>query len=159
MRVTPHPPHRSVREELPHTAPASGNDDKASEYQSASRTHPSSLYALCPALCPECVLPKLVPFGQPPSLHLLRSLHLVRRFPRYYEAVRLPIAVHHRRASSDFPMRPPTLTGGSHGISRFSNIERLRMLRVSDSAGPVNDWLYNAAARGAFPIRSTRSAP
>ena len=46
MRVTPHPPHRSVREELPHTAPASGNDDKASEYQSASRTRPSSLYAL-----------------------------------------------------------------------------------------------------------------
>ena len=25
------------------------------------------------------------------------------------------------------------------------------MLRVSDSAGPVSDWLYNAAVRGAFP--------
>ncbi len=29
MRVTPHPPRRSVREELPHTAPASGNNAKA----------------------------------------------------------------------------------------------------------------------------------
>jgi hypothetical protein len=29
MRVTPHPPHRSVHEELPHTAPASGNNAKA----------------------------------------------------------------------------------------------------------------------------------
>ncbi len=28
MLVTRHPPHRSVREELPHTALASGNDAK-----------------------------------------------------------------------------------------------------------------------------------
>ena len=46
---------------------------------------------------------------------------------------------------------PPCNTTGAAELSRFSIIERLRMLRVSDSAGPVNDWLYNAAARGAFP--------
>ena len=26
------------------------------------------------------------------------------------------------------------------------------MHRVSDSAGPDNDWLHNAVARGAFPV-------
>jgi len=34
----------------------------------------------------------------------------------------------------------------------ISCIERPRMLRVSDSAGPVGDSLYNAAHRVAFPI-------
>ena len=29
LAVARHPPHRSVHEELPHTAPASGNDAKA----------------------------------------------------------------------------------------------------------------------------------
>lgn len=46
---------------------------------------------------------------------------------------------------------PPCNTTGAAELSRFSNIERLRMLRVSDSAGPVNGWLYRAATRGAFP--------
>ncbi len=53
---------------------------------------------------------------------------------------------------------PPCITTGAAELSRFSIIERLRMLRVSDSAGPVSDWLYSAAARGAFPNRSTWSA-
>ncbi len=46
---------------------------------------------------------------------------------------------------------PPNLPTGTAKLSRFSNIERPRMLRVSDSAGPVSDWLYRAATRGAFP--------
>ena len=37
-----------------------------------------------PALGPERGLLKQVPLGQPPSLHLLRGLRLVRRLPRYY---------------------------------------------------------------------------
>lgn len=87
----------------------------------------------------------MVPFGQPPSLHLLRSMRLVRRFPRYYEAVRLPIAVHHWRASSDFPMRPPTLTRGSHGISRFPCKVSPYVLGVSDRAGSVHLLRYRFA--------------
>ena len=54
---------------------------------------------------------------------------------------------------------PPCTTSGAAELSRFSYIERPRMLRVSDSAGPVSDWLYNAAVRSAFPNRRTWSAP
>ena len=39
----------------------------------------------------------------------------------------------------------------ARGISRFSCIECPRMLRVSDSAGPVGDSLSIAAHRVAFP--------
>ena len=61
-----------------------------------------------PALCPERVLPSRVPLGQPPSLHPLRHRRggFVRGLRRYYGAVRLPMAVHHRITSLDFPMRP-----------------------------------------------------
>ena len=44
----------------------------------------------------------------------------------------------------DFP-------AGTAELSRFSSIEYPRMHRVSDSAGPDNDWLVNAVARSAFP--------
>jgi hypothetical protein len=49
-----------------------------------------------------------VPLGQTPSLHLLRRRcsGFVRRLPRYYGSVRLPVFVHHRLLSLDFPMRP-----------------------------------------------------
>lgn len=33
MPVTWHPPHRSVREVLPHTAPTSGNDAETSDLE------------------------------------------------------------------------------------------------------------------------------
>jgi hypothetical protein len=76
-----------------------------------------------PALCPVRVLPKLAPLGQPPSLHLLRRQHfgLVRGFLRYYEAVRLPMTVHHRITPLGFPTRPlfsllPEATMGSPGF-------------------------------------------
>ena len=51
---------------------------------------------------------KQIPLGQLPSLHPLRSplTSLVRRLPRYYGVVRLPMTAHHRLVSSDFPMRP-----------------------------------------------------
>jgi hypothetical protein len=49
-----------------------------------------------------------VPLGQPPSLHSLRRRlpSFVRGLRRYYGAVRLPMAVHHRITSLDFPLRP-----------------------------------------------------
>ncbi len=32
MSLTGHPPHRPVRAELPHTVPASGNDDQTADW-------------------------------------------------------------------------------------------------------------------------------
>jgi len=49
------------------------------------------------------------------------------------------------RTSRCHPTRPV------RGISRFSCIECPRMLRVSDSAGPMGDSLSNAAHCVAFP--------
>ena len=61
-----------------------------------------------PALCPGRGAFGRVPLGPLPSLPRLRRPFRVgvRRVLRYYEAVRLPVLVHHRRASSDFAMRP-----------------------------------------------------
>ncbi len=48
---------------------------------------------------------------------------------------------------------PPNLPTGTAKLSRFSNIERPRMLRVSDSAGPGHDSPKSlVASRIAFPI-------
>ena len=49
-------------------------------------------------------------FGKAASLHPLRHRWpgLVRRLRGYYRPVRLPVVVHHRRVSLDFPMRPLT---------------------------------------------------
>ena len=80
------PPHRSVRAELPHTAPASGHDAK----RTAEMAHPSAptvvpadsggrlTYAVethrhaTPALCPVRGRLSSVPLGYAPSLHGLR---------------------------------------------------------------------------------------
>src|SRR5580693_7657661 len=91
-----------------------------------------------PARCPGRVLLWQVPFGQPVSLHPLRSRlsDLVRRLRRYFRAVRLPSSVHHRRASLDFPMRPKaTAALGGPGISRFPREVSPYVLGVSDRAG------------------------
>ncbi len=90
-----------------------------------------------PALCPVHAVLRRVPLGQAASLHRLRRplMALVRQLRRYYPPVRLPVAVHWGRASSDFPPRPaapyPT---GSHAISRFSREVCLCMLRFCDRA-------------------------
>ena len=49
-----------------------------------------------------------VPFGQTPSLHPLRRrcFGFVRGLLGYYGPVRLPVFVHHRLLSLDFPIRP-----------------------------------------------------
>src|SRR5438552_736221 len=91
-----------------------------------------------PAQCPGRVLLARVPFGQAPSLHPLRrrSLSVVRELRRYYGPVRLPVVVHHRRTSLDFPIRPaaPSATG-NHGLSRFSREVCPSMHGVCDRAG------------------------
>ena len=72
------------------------------------RRRPVAGDPLDPALSPGRVLLAQIPLGQTPSLHLLRHPYsgFVRRLPRYYESVRLPVFVHHRLQSLDFPMRP-----------------------------------------------------
>jgi hypothetical protein len=54
---------------------------------------------------------------------------------------------------------PPCNTTGAAELSRFSNIERLRMLRVSDSAGPGSDLAVSRRYPWCLPNRSTWSAP
>jgi hypothetical protein len=77
----------------------------------------------------------------------------------HYGPVRLPVSVHRRRVSSDFPTRParPSIAGG-HGISRFSREVFPRMRGVSDRAGPRRVSRYRRARCG-LPLLLTASAP
>src|SRR5919108_2269826 len=74
-----------------------------------------------PALSPEPVALERLPLGQSPFLHCLLGLRLdlVRQLRRYYETVRLPVTVHRRGASLDFPARsviPSQTVTGSPGF-------------------------------------------
>ena len=114
-----------------------------------------------PAQCPEPVSLRRIPFGQAPSLHPLRgrSLGVVRRLRRYYGPVRLPVSVHRRRVSLDFPTRPATPSAaGGHGISRFSREVFPYMHGVSDRAGARRISRYRCAECG-LPPSPTASAP
>jgi hypothetical protein len=92
MWVTPHPPYRSVRAILVHTALPSDSNTKSfiSMYKHQLIEH------TLPALSPEHVLLALILFGQTPFLHPLRShlFRFVRGLLWYYEFVRLPATVH-----------------------------------------------------------------
>jgi len=109
-----------------------------------------------PALCPELVslnrFPLVSPLSSTLSAHCSAPQHLfegftgtigLSDFPQPFIAVVLLRFT--TRTSHCHVLRPV------HGISRFSCIECPRMLRVSDSAGPVNDSLNNAAHCVAFP--------
>jgi hypothetical protein len=111
-----------------------------------------------PALCPGHVTLKPIPLGQPPSLHHLLGLRLglVRRLCRYYGAVRLPVPVHHRRVSLDFPLRPPS--SGGHRISRFPLKVLTYMHRVLDRARSRSVSRYRRP-RFCLPTISTAWAP
>ncbi len=103
-----------------------------------NRTQVSATGRPYPALSPGHAAHPCIPSDQPPSLHLLRAgrrRQFVRRLRQYYAAVRLPAAVHHRRTSLDFTMRPRHAGLGSRRISRFSRRLLPCMLGVSDLAG------------------------
>src|SRR4030095_10909611 len=107
------------------------------------------LHAFIPALCPGRGALFRIPLDQPPSLHPLRRRlrrSFVRGLRRYYAAVRLPIVVHHRRSSTDFPTRPtaPSLTLGNDGLSRVSRTIFLHMPGVFDRAEPAAHSPYRA---------------
>ena len=102
-----------------------------------------------------------VPFGQTPSLHPLRDRlsGVVRRLRRYCGPVRLPVPVHRRRTSLDFPTRPATSSAaGGHGISRFSCEVCPYVLGVSDRAGSRRVSRYRRAG-WSLPLLLTASAP
>ena len=107
------------------------------------------------------VLVVQIPFGQAPSLRPLRDRlpGVVRGLRRYYRPVRLPVSVHHRRVSLDFPTRPATPSAaGGHWISRFSREVFPYMHGVCDRAGsrPISRWRWTGCG---LPRTSTASAP
>ena len=164
--VAHNPLHGSGRAVLLHPALALGHNIMA--HERLKTTTPIPRFCLTyplkraghalPALCPGHVALKQIPLGQPPSLHHLLGLRLslVRRLCRYYGAVRLPMPIHHRRASLDFPMRPPS--GGRHRISRFPLKVLTYMRRVSDRAEPTSVSRYRRF-QFCLPLISTASAP
>ena len=149
MRIAAHPLRRSGRAGLPHPAPVSGSNG-------LHRMRLSLTFMPIPVLCPGHGILIRIPLDQPPSLHLLRRLlqaDLVRRLRRYYAAVRLPVVVHRRRASSDFPTRPALPLAGDDWLSRFSLNMFPHMLGVSDRAEPASHSPFIALSSIAFEIR------
>jgi len=113
-----------------------------------------------PALSPEPVTLKRLALGQSPFLHCLRSRTggFVRQLRRYYWTVRLPVTVHRRGASLDFPTRSVTSLTDSHGISRFPLKVLACMLRVLDRARSESVSRLRRSQFG-LPLSSTASAP
>ena len=89
-----------------------------------------------PALRPDLVRSRVFPLATslPSTAALAVMLGLVRRLRWYYGAVRLPVTVHHRGTSLDFPMRSVFISTDSHGLSRLPLKVLACMLRVSDRA-------------------------
>src|SRR5215471_423191 len=117
---------------------------------------------VAPARCPGRVLLWQVPFGQTPSLrHRLPpwgGSDVVQGLPRYYGSVRLPLFVHHRRVSLDFPTRSEAWTApNGQGISRFP-CEVFPCVRgVSDRAGSRSASRYRRPGC-CLPLLLTASA-
>jgi hypothetical protein len=166
------PPHGSGRAELPHPALALGNNAKAHQrmrmitpltpFTAGCLTYPLKRAGhVFPALCPGHVTLKRLPLGQSPFLHCLRSRTggFVRQLRKYYETVRLPVSVHHRGTSLDFPMRSvfPSPTD-KHGISRLPLKVLACMLRVSDRAESKGVSRLRRL-QSCLPLSSTASAP
>jgi hypothetical protein len=130
------PPHRSGRAALPHPALTAG-DDASSQGGNMTYPHQRTVHARSGTESDRPVVLARIPLGQAPFLSPLRTRWpgLVRRLRRYDEPVRLPMSLHHRRTSLDFPTRPTTCTAvGRHGSSRFSCEVSPYVLGVSDRA-------------------------
>jgi hypothetical protein len=113
-----------------------------------------------PALSPGRVALGRVSLGPFPSLPRLhgRFLDRVRRLRRYYEAVRLPLRVHHRRTSSDFPMRLPRARQTPRG-SPGSRAKCFRTcLRSLTAQGPSVSRHFETTSV-AFRLRTRRRRP
>ena len=144
MPVTQHPLRRSVRAELPHTAPGLGNDDQANTMQPVVSV--SDRLSHEPGSMSGTRCQQTNSLGPPPSLHHLRRRAscrhgLVRQLLRYYAAVRFPASVAHRCTPIGFSMR--SARGASQrapedgGTSRFPNKVLACVRRVCDRAGSM----------------------
>src|SRR5918996_4450720 len=102
-----------------------------------------------------------IPLGPAPSLHRLRrrSPGLVRRLPRYYGRVRLPLVVHHRLPAVAFPTRSAgTRPTDDQRISRFPCRWLPGVRGVFDHAGPDRRSPWRAGPC-CLPQLFTASAP
>ena len=161
MPVTQHPLHRSVRAALPHTAPASGCDDRASKMRpvvSARGRLSRKPGSMSGTRCRQTDFPWPAAFPPPPPLPGHCRPGFVRQLPRYYAAVRLPSAMAHRRTPEGFPMRSALDVAEDPGTSRFPREMYSRMLGVSDRAGSMLASPKRQARCGLRHI-STASAP
>jgi len=161
MPVTQHPLHRSVRAELPHTAPALGHDDQASKMRpvvSACGRFSREPGSMSGTRCQQTDFPWPAAFPPPPPQPGHFRPGLVRQLPRYHAAVRLLSTMAHRRTPSGFPMRSaPDVAEGAE-ISRFPREMCPRMHGVSDCAGSALASPKRQARCGLRPV-STASAP
>ena len=140
--VTPCPPHRSLRAELPHKAPASGlyRDTSSSESRlTTSRAPLNSIHICFPTLCPANGKFNNAPLGYPPFLHLLRRTVFVRRFLRYYGGIRLLTSVDGRITVNPSLPRPTLFRRSTDETSQLLRKQLPNMLRVSDRAGSKQD--------------------
>jgi len=159
--VARRPPHRSQQAELPHWAPASGDDGQA-----AIGRHPYPIQLMLqpsPVLCPAAGLLGGIAFGQSTFLHRLRrglvlQPHFVRRLLRYYWTVRLPVFVHRRLVPLGFTARTQSpYCWAELGVSRLPREKRLHMPWFSDRAG-AGRALPKRHARCGLPHTIRRSA-
>ena len=132
MPVARHPPHGSVREELPHTALASGHNDKA---QRSPRVPAQALFTHSPGSASgmrfaQASSPWPASFPPPPPqpAPCSKASLVLRSCP-----------TSHGRSSSacvlGLPDAASKITGGNHGISRFPRGASPYVLGVSDRAG------------------------
>ena len=153
------PPRRSVRAELPHTAPTSGGGGNWTK--PASRTL-SSEHRVGPALRPERGPRQRAPLGRSPSLHHLRRCHgrtLVRRLLRYYAIVRLPRGVHAGSTVVDLFRPTRRLTGGYpwdlpfpvRRVSTHAQGLRLRGVRGRLACNATNGVAFRQGQRRRHP--------
>lgn len=161
MPVTQHPLRRSVRAELPHTAPALGNDDQANKMRPVvsvaerlSRDPGSMSGTRCQQT--NSPWPTAFPPPSPPPHHFRRGL--VRQLLRYYAAVRLLRVMAHRRAPKGFPMRSALNVAEDSEISRFPNKVLVCVHRVSDRVGS-NIASPKRLSRCGLRLTPTTSAP
>ena len=161
MPVTQHPLHRSVRAELPHTAPALGHDDQASTMQPVASARgrlsrdPGSMSG---TRCRQTDFRWPAAFPPPPPLPGQFRPGFVRRLLRYYAAVRLPSAMANRRTPEGFPTRSALNVAEDPGTSRFPRKELACMHGVCDRAG-AGAALPKRQPRCGLRLISTASAP
>ncbi len=161
MPVTQHPLHRSVRAELPHTAPALGHDDQASRMRPVVSA-PGRLSRVPGSMsgtrCRQANFPWPAAFPPPPPLPSHCRPSFVWQLLRYYAAVRLPRAMAHRRTPAGFPMRSALNVAEDPGTSRFPRKVFSCMHGVCDRAGS-GAALPTRQPRCDLRLISTASAP